>query len=430
MRQQPPKQPERRRHLRTELQLPVELFDASGSQRLAVGTTLNLSPGGLLLQLPDADEKALSGPLKLQLGLPQAVRAGRNSLFRCRSVRVEGDSPLLCAIEVLGAPPESLLVPELVGNHPSILEIKRSLLEIVDYDVNVLIQGETGTGKNVVGEVIHRYSRRAGFPVVRVNCPAIPEKLLESELFGHEKGAFTDASTAQPGLFRIANKGTLVFDEISAIPTAMQAKLLQVIEDKTFIPVGSCQTVEVDVRICAATNDNLEQKMAEGQFRRDLFYRLNEISITLPPLRQRWSDIPLLADYFLRKYSSRFGKDYVPFSDAILETFQEYPWPGNVRELENTIKSGVIMGRFAIPGLERAKSDVTRGLRSASGLSGASLSGKNMDEVRAQAVEDAERHAVLQALKASDYNKTRAAAGLGVSYRTLLRKMKRYEIRV
>ncbi|MHC4591639.1 MAG: sigma 54-interacting transcriptional regulator [Planctomycetota bacterium] len=430
MKGKPTQQPDRRKYARADLQLPVEFYSMSGGKRLAAGTTLNVSAGGLLVQCPDADDAVLAAPFKVHVGGPLSGRSKKGGLFRARSLRVEGRAPLRCAVEVLGAPPAFLLAPELIGKHLSIVDIKKRILNIANYDVNVLIQGESGTGKNVVADLIHQSSRRAGFPAVRVNCPAIPENLMESVLFGHEKGAFTDASVAQPGLFRVANRGTLVFDEISAIPPGMQAKLLQAIEEKKFIPVGSCETAEVDVRIVAITNDDLEERIDEGTFREDLFYRLKEISLTVPPLRLRASDIPLLADHFLRKYSTKFTKEYVPINEALLSTFQEYSWPGNVRELENTIKSGVIMGRFSIPGLDRPQKRVERAVAAPDGAFAHSARGKNMQQVRAQAVAGAEKQMVLQALKNSDYNKTRAAAELGVSYRTLLRKMKRYEIRV
>ncbi|MHC4480149.1 MAG: sigma 54-interacting transcriptional regulator, partial [Planctomycetota bacterium] len=406
MKSNSPDPPERRRYPRAALQLPVEFYEIGGGQQVARGSTINVSPAGLLVHLPDAEADLLDGPVRVHIGPPVGHEMERNGLFTGRSLRVVSREPLRCALEVLGAPPDFLFVPELVGKHPSMVEIKRSLLEVAEYDVNVLIQGESGTGKNVIADLIHAYSQRSCFPVVRVNCPSIPHELLESELFGHEKGAFTDASSAQPGLLRMANRGTIVLDEISAMPIAMQAKLLQAAEEKRFIPVGSAETIEVDLRVCALTNDNLKKRVAEGAFREDLFYRLNEICMTVPPLRKRKSDIPLLADYFLRKYSAKFSKVYEPLSESATRSFIDYPWFGNVRELENTIKSGLIMGRFSLPEADEPRTEtVPAGL--AEERSDEPPIGTNLERVRAQAVEDAERRAVLQALRASDYNRTR-----------------------
>ena len=282
----------------------------------------------------------------------------------------------------------------------------------------MLIRGETGTGKNVAAKLIHKYSARSNSPFVRQNCPSTPETLLESQFFGHEKGAFTDAKSARPGVFRLAHRGTIVLDEISALPCSLQAKLLQTIEEKKFFPVGGSREVEVDVRIIATTNDDLEEMMRKGTFRKDLFYRLNELSVTLPALRDSKSDIPLLADYFLRKYSSAFGRAYRPCSKSWIEMFQNYPWPGNVRELENIIKRSILIGRG-----EAFEGVTGRRKRSAEGPM------KTIEQLRRQA-SDAEKLAILRAVEFADHNRTRAAASLGISYRTLLRKIKIYGIEV
>jgi DNA-binding NtrC family response regulator len=347
--------------------------------------------------------------------------------FSGRVVRVGGQQRNLVAVEVLGQQPPFLRAPELVGRHPSILAVKDELLKIAHYDINVLIQGETGTGKNVVAEAIHRHSRRADAPFVRVNCPSIPPGLVESELFGHEKGAFTDARTARPGLFRLASRGTLLLDEVSVVPPAVQAKLLQAIEQKAFMPVGGSELVEVGTRIIATTNENLQTRMEQGLFREDLFHRLNEAPIRLPALRDRQSDIALLAEYFLHKYAAEFGKPYQPPDQGTMEMLLVYPWPGNVRELSNCLRYGVVTGTFRPP-VEMARAE-TKG-------AGASLAGAEdrdapvapLREAREHAVAEAERAAIINALKACRYNKSRAASRLGVSYRTLLRKISRYHI--
>jgi two-component system response regulator AtoC len=429
MADRPPREADRRRHRRAELELPVAVYDASGRARLTTGTTLNVSPGGVLLHCPEASAELMSGQCKVGFGLAPPAAGLQQRLFDYRSVRVDGDAPLRCALQVVGEPPDFMHVPEFVGRHQSICAIKQKLLSIAGHDVNVLVQGESGTGKNVVADLIHRYSRRADSLVIRVNCPAIPDKLLESQLFGHEKGAFTDAASAQPGLFRIARHGTLVLDEISAIPVDMQAKLLQAIEEKSFIPVGGRETVEVDVRIISTTNDDLKQRIAEGTFRQDLFYRLNQTSITVPPLRERGDDVLLLAEHFLRRYSEQFAKQYRPFDESTLELFRSYSWPGNVRELENAIRSGVITGHFASDDFEGAPGAEPKAAPAREDPPWRGASQQSIKAAREEAIAEAERQVVIEALEATGYNKTQAAARLGVSYRTLLRKLKRYNIK-
>ncbi len=292
------------------------------------------------------EEQAPGTALGARIGLPPELWPQQNDVFQVRLLRHGGEVEGLCALGTLGEPPDFLYFPELIGFHPLILAVKRDLRHILDHDVNVLVQGESGTGKNLVAAVIHRYSKRRAATFMRVNCPAIPDALLESQLFGHEKGAFTDARNARPGLLRMADRGTVILDDISAAPSVLQAKLLQLLEEKRFIPVGARGAVEVDVRMVATSNDQLEQRVREGTFRKDLYYRLNEVTISLPPLRDRKSDLPILADHLVRTYSARFRKEYRPLDAATIAMFMKYNWPGNVRELENTVKRGVLMGQF------------------------------------------------------------------------------------
>ena len=232
-----------------------------------------------------------------------------------------------------------------LGASPRMREIFH-LLELVSAsDANVLVLGETGTGKELVARAIHRNSPRAAAPFVVVNCAALPETLMESELFGHERGAFTGAVSRQEGRFLMAHRGSLFLDEIGELSLNIQAKLLRVLQTREFEPLGSTRTLKVDVRIIAATNRNLEARVREGRFRDDLFYRLNVFPIVLPPLKERLDDLPLLADHFLRTYAAKNRKNIKSISTEVLQAFQDYPWPGNIRELENVIERGVIVCR-------------------------------------------------------------------------------------
>jgi two-component system response regulator GlrR len=210
-------------------------------------------------------------------------------------------------------------------------------------DSNVYIEGKSGTGKELIAKTLHVASNRKDHPFVAINCAAIPENLMESELFGHEKGAFTGAHVSKKGLFSEAGFGTFFLDEISEMPLSMQVKMLRVLEEKEFYPVGGRQTVTVDARIIAASNKNLEQEIENGNFREDLFYRIHVIPIKLPPLNERKEDIPALSRHFLQKYSKKMGKEIEAFSTAAMQKLIAYPWPGNIRELENTIECAMAM---------------------------------------------------------------------------------------
>ncbi len=231
----------------------------------------------------------------------------------------------------------------IVAKSPAMRQVLKLVAQIAPTDSTVLIQGESGTGKELIAKAIHLASPRAEGPFVALNCAALPESLLESELFGHEKGAFTGAVTASKGLFAAAHRGTIFLDEIGDMPLSIQAKLLRVLQEKKFYPLGSEKPVKVDVRIVAATNKDLWQEVEKGHFRRDLFYRIHVIPIKLPPLRERKEDIPYLVKHFIRKHAPRLGKEVKRIDEAALKKLLRYNWPGNIRELENVIEYALIM---------------------------------------------------------------------------------------
>ena len=235
----------------------------------------------------------------------------------------------------------------LFGTSPRMEEVKNTIEQVADTTATVLIRGESGTGKEVVARMIYAQSGRDDKPFVKVNCAAIPHELLESELFGYEPGAFTGANRQKLGKFDLANTGTLFLDEVSEMHPALQAKLLHVLQDGEFSRLGGKRDISVDVRVLAATNKPLENAVQEGTFREDLFYRLNVITIHIPPLRERREEIPVFLDFFLRKYSEFYGKQPPPFTDYAITRMSEYSWPGNIRELENLVKRYVIVGNEA-----------------------------------------------------------------------------------
>ena len=239
-------------------------------------------------------------------------------------------------------------LPQLLGESPAFLAEIRKIPLLAQCDVNVLISGETGTGKELCARAIHYLSPRAGRPFIAVNCGAIPVELVENELFGHERGAFTDASTAQGGLIHEAEGGTLFLDEIACLPLLAQVKLLRFLQDKEYRRLGSTKTQQGDVRVVAAMNIDLEEAVREGKLRQDLYYRLNIIPLVLPPLRERREDIPLLARYFLAKYAAQLNKDVTDCSPDVMQLLVLYEWPGNVRELEHTIERAVVLSEQAV----------------------------------------------------------------------------------
>ncbi|MEW6026393.1 MAG: sigma-54 dependent transcriptional regulator [Planctomycetota bacterium] len=332
--------------------------------------------------------------------------------------------------------PEALSSFKIIGATPEMKEIYDLVRRIAATDSTVLIQGESGTGKELVARSIHNQSSRFSESFLSVNCGAFSENLLESELFGHIKGSFTSAIADKKGLLEVANKGTFFLDEVSELSPALQVKLLRAIEAREFIPVGGTERRKVDVRFIAATNTDLQEQVKNGNFREDLFYRLNVISITLPPLRERKDDIPLLVGYFLAKYNKLMKKDIKRLSDDAMESLIGHSWPGNIRELENVIQRGMaltegdeinsnnlnlISTARAIAAREKAVSEARPAEKVAPVLP---AGGVNLEHK----IEEMERMYIKEALQQSKWNQRSAAKLLGLNIRTLRYKIKKYKL--
>jgi len=347
----------------------------------------------------------------------------------------------------------------LFGTSPKMEEVKMTIEQVADTTATVLVRGESGTGKEVVARMIYSQSGRHDKPFVKVNCAAIPHELLESELFGYEPGAFTGANRQKLGKFDQANYGTIFLDEISEMHPALQAKLLHVLQDGEFARLGGKRDIAVDVRVMAATNKPLERAVEEGLFREDLFYRLNVVTIHIPPLRERREEIPIFLEFFLRKYSEFYGKQHAPFSDYAISRMMEYSWPGNIRELENLVKRYVIVGnepqiirelsthKPIITSIGSANSPIWGIKQSGAATapppapppaSGAPAAGNgngnhtdmempSLLEIGRRAAMQAEREAIERVLAQTRWNRRQAAKILKISYKALLNKLKAME---
>ncbi len=326
----------------------------------------------------------------------------------------------------------------IVGKSPAIQRIKDLVLQVADTDLSVVIYGESGVGKEVVARTLYACSHRARGPFVKVNCAAIPGDLLESELFGYEKGAFTGADRAKPGKFEVANGGVIFLDEIGDMPLALQSKMLQVLQDQEFCRLGGHREIKVDVWIISATNHNLEKDVEEGRFRQDLYYRLSVIKIHIPPLRERKEDIPLLCDYFARLYSQKYGMGGFEVPRYLMDLFMKYHWPGNVRELENYIKRLVVLGDFdevereirrfsdELPPQDPSLEDEFL-KKIAFELARAEQGHLDLKEIKKRVATLVEKKVIDIALKRTDGNKRQAANVLGISYKALLYKIREFE---
>ena len=338
----------------------------------------------------------------------------------------------------------------LFGNSDRMAEVRELIDRVADTDVTVLIRGESGTGKELVARALYASSLRSDKPFVKVNCAALPTELLESELFGFERGAFTGAIQHKPGKFEFANHGTMFLDEIGDMSFPLQAKLLQVLQDGEFSRLGGKHDVRVDVRVVAATNRDLDKAVAGGQFREDLYFRLNVVSIVLPPLRERREEIPLLTDYFLKKYSVQYNKPALDIGTETRRLFMEHDWPGNIRELENLIKRAVVLGsempirkeltqsmalamqRAAMPTLPRqalaaptpAAAPPVPQSPAAMAAAAAEAGNYSLKDISRSAAREAERELILKMLQQTRWNRKETAEILGISYKALLYKIK------
>jgi DNA-binding NtrC family response regulator len=305
---------------------------------------------------------------------------------------------------------EEPLETELIGNHPAMVEIYKTVARAAPTDATVIIEGETGTGKDLVARMVHRFSRRAGHPFVPVDCGSIAPSLLESELFGAMRGAYTGADRDRVGVFEAANHGTVFLDEIGDIEPSFQLALLRFLESHEIRPVGASRAKEVDARVIAATNRDLQRMVDEGKFRSDLWYRLNTVRVTLPPLRERRSDIPQLAWFFVNKYNGRYSRT-VKLMDSGVKALQDYTWPGNVRQLQHLIERLTVLA-------ERIDADAVRN----------ALTIMESREKPVDTLADAEEDQIRRVLAATGGNKSKAAQLLGIERKTLYRKLERMKL--
>ncbi len=328
------------------------------------------------------------------------------------------------------------------GKSPSILKVKELIRQVANSDLNVIICGESGVGKELVAQALHLSSDRSQKPFVKVNCAAIPSELLESELFGYERGAFTGADKSKMGKFELAHSGTIFLDEIGDMSLSLQSKMLQVLQDFQFSRLGAKTDVKVNCWVLAATNQDLEQCVKEGRFREDLYYRLNIIRIFIPPLRERREDIGVLIDHFAEQFAEKIERPLFDFNDAARRFLHDYSWPGNVRELKNTVERLMILGDWRTVKEELLSRETRR-------IDGHELTTQptrtqpieqevppepkkrfpSLKEVKKKAVQEAEGKLISEVLKETDWNRKRAAKLLQISYKALLYKIKEFELR-
>ncbi|HVT04325.1 MAG TPA: sigma-54 dependent transcriptional regulator [Thermoanaerobaculia bacterium] len=317
-------------------------------------------------------------------------------------------------------------LPPIIGDSPPIVAVSRQIQKVAPTESTVLLQGESGTGKELFARAVHKLSGRKDKPFVAINCAAIPDSLIENELFGHEKGSYTGAASRQLGKFELASSGTIFLDEIGELGIAVQSKILRVLQERKIERIGGLSTVDVDIRIICATNRDLAEEVKNGRFREDLFFRVNVFPITVPPLRMRRGDIDKLADHFLEKFSREMGKRLMKISDAARGRLRSYDWPGNIRELENCLERAVILAERN----EIGPDDLNLGDRSNANelaLRGAIDLTGSLEDVSRRAVEAVERLKIQETIDTST-SRAEAAERLGISYRTLLNKLRDYGI--
>lgn len=397
-----------------DLVFVAEGVTGSALMRLLARAKRGPRPAHVVLLAPGEDIARALKALRLGIGSGSAEGAGLATEF------FQIESPTVSH----AAQPDEF--PDLVGTSAAIHRVKTVIREVAGSELTVLIVGETGSGKGVAAKAVHELSGRASMPFVKVNCAALPETLLESELFGHEKGAFTGAHASKPGRFEFANGGSIFLDEISEMSPLLQAKLLQVLEEKRFMRVGGRSEIAVDVRIIAATNKNMADAMEAGQFRSDLYYRLNEVSVHMPALRERPEDIPLLARHLAVRFAEQYHRTCPGLPHDLQIRLMDYDWPGNVRELANVVKRAVVSGVDNVALLGGLGVRAQRGTHSSAGKR---ETPPNLRDVARRAALAAEREVILATLEQTKWNRAEAARLLGVAYKTLLNKMKDCDIR-
>ncbi|MEZ4266166.1 MAG: sigma-54 dependent transcriptional regulator [Myxococcota bacterium] len=396
----------------------LELLDAMAERELA-STVIIMSAFGTIDLAIEALRRGaydyISKPFKRDEVILVLRKAEEREQLRARVAELEEHVSRLEKIEGGDRP--------LLGESEPMRELKRLLAKVAAFPTTVLLTGESGTGKELVARAIHRASPRADKPFVAVNCGAIPETLLESELFGHMRGAFTDAHTDKPGLFVEAHTGTLLLDEVGELPASLQVGLLRVLQEGEVRPVGSSKSRKVDVRVIAATHRNLGEDVAEGRFREDLYYRLNVLPVHAAPLRDRASDIPLLSEYILGRIAGRMGFEQSTLDPAATKLLLGYSWPGNVRELENVLERAMVLseGSVILP------DDLPPYLRTSGDPVQAVVASGELSIKKAQAF--IERELIKRALAETGGNRTQAAKLLELSHRALLYKIKDYDLR-
>ena len=315
---------------------------------------------------------------------------------------------------------ENVVLKGIVGNSPGMKIVFETIKKVVNYDVSILITGESGTGKELIAHAVHHNSSRRDMPFIKLNCAALPETLLESELFGYEKGAFTGAATSKPGRFELAKGGTILLDEICDTSPAMQAKLLRVLQEKEFERVGGTKTVKADVRIVTATNKDIKKEVDEGNFRADLYFRLNVVHVHLPPLRERTEDITELVHFIIKELNDQFDKNFTSASPEVMNTLLKYQWPGNIRELRNVLEKAVLLGDGNVISLKHLPDE----------LKDARLTPEKISSQEVTTLEEMEKVQIYDALQKNNWNQTKAAELLGIHRNTLRDKIKKFDIRM
>jgi len=310
-------------------------------------------------------------------------------------------------------------LPNIISISDKMQDVIKICLKVAKSKANVMLRGESGTGKELIARAIHYESDRSGMPFIALNCAALPETLLEAELFGYEKGAFTGAYMTKLGRFELANKGTIFLDEIGDVSLPIQAKLLRVIQEQTFERLGGTKSIKVDVRIIAATNRDLEQMVKDGGFREDLYWRLNVVPVYLPPLRDRDEDIPPLIDHFLNKFNREYNKN-IGINNEAMALLMRYPWPGNVRELENTIERLVVLSEDGIINVDDIPSYIKEGI---------TVRRNNINGSLIVETERLEKERIIDALKRCNFNQSKAAKLLGITQRQIGYKIQKYAIK-